>query len=110
MAINYSYYQMSFKGSLIPHTDFDRYVQKATALVDMITQGRASGSQLDEVSMAICAAAECCYQDDNGGVKSSERVGDYSVSYADNNTSHSKRLRKAVSPYLLGTGLMNRSC
>ncbi|MBR6407600.1 MAG: hypothetical protein IKS19_03280 [Clostridia bacterium] len=110
MTVDYEYYTGVYGGNRIPREDFGFCEKRAAALVDMITCGRASQAGTDEVNMAVCAAAEVCFSEDAKGAVQSERVGDYSVSYMsrDENSAGGK-LRRAVAPYLLKTGLMSRA-
>lgn len=109
---DYDYYKNVYHGKAVPSDDFDRAALMATMYIDKITFGRISGNDVDDrIRNACCAAAEVYYSSDAGcsaaaasaAGKSSEKVGDYSVSYSSSYYSESnknKRLYGAVSLWI----------
>ena len=82
--------------------------------IDDVTFGRIGSDVSDNVKNACCALAEVYY---SGSISpraasgvTSEKVGNYSVSYAaaENTGTQSKRLRSAVRLWLGSTGLLYR--
>lgn len=113
---DYQYYKNSFKGKLIPADDFDHAAILATQYIDNVTFGRIGSNVTDTVKNACCALAEIYY---SGSVSpraasgvTSEKVGDYSVSYAaaENVSTQQKRLTSTAKLWLGATGLLYRGC
>lgn len=109
--VDYTYYKDTFKGSSIPEAAFDSLEVKSEAFVSMITFGRIDEESVpDEAKEAICAVAEKMKQlESAGGIKTSESVGNYSVSWkhSDDET-ETKLLRSVARLYLSNTGLLYR--
>lgn len=113
---DYSYYKEKFHGSLIPEDSFERNALQATQYINNVTFGRIGSNVTEAVKNACCAAAEVYY---SGSVSpraasgvTSEKVGNYSVSYAaaENSGTQQKRLKSAVKLWLGSTGLLYRGC
>lgn len=117
---DYAYYSGTYLGTAIDSSIFPRLALRASAVIDQLTFNRAAeyitddtdADTIDLIKMATCAVAEELYQEElNGGQDgiTSERVGNYSVTYSANAqsmmTSGQKRLN-AASLYLGNTGLM----
>lgn len=107
---DYTYYHDNFHGSAVTEADFPGLAVKASAYVKAITFGRSTADR-EEVKDATCAAAEIIQQIEKerfGQAKSSESVGNWSVSYLNpNSLNNSDRIRisQATDFYLSGTGL-----
>lgn len=113
--VDYNYYKNSFGGTAVPEENFLNLSVQASAFIDYITFNRLKGESVqisDEVKMATCAVMDEIKKiNDNGGIKSSESIGDYSVSYANvENSSKSEYKVKysAAALYLGHTGLLYR--
>ena len=113
---DYSYYKDEFHGKLVPEESFERNALQASQYIDNVTFGRIGSGVTNAVKNACCALAEIYY---SGTVSpraasgvTSEKVGDYSVSYAaaENVSTQQKRLRSAVKLWLGATGLLYRGC
>lgn len=114
--VDYQYYRDEFRGKLIPEPDFDHAAMLATQYINNVTFGRIGSGVTDAVKNACCAVAEVYY---SGSVSpraasgvTSEKVGNYSVSYAaaENSGTQQKRLKSAVKLWLGATGLLYRGC
>lgn len=124
---NYEFYTNQFFGDSISGTDFPRLAMRASYFLDYYTMGKAKKNpDAQELKMACCAVAEQyktieaakkAVSDSIGGagVKKSETVGSYSVSYADGEenaksviSDASTSLVNAARLYLAGTGLLYR--
>lgn len=113
---DFDFYKSVFFGESIKLEDFDRYASKASSFLDYYTMGKAKANpDMDEVKMACCAIAEK-YQlveiSANGsGLKKSETVGSYSVSYVSSDevaTAARTDMARLAQQYLAGTGLLYR--
>lgn len=120
---DYAFYTGTFKGSAIASADFDKLALRATAIIDMITFGRAepivtAGADLttiEKIEFATCEVAEQIQkievtQDGNAGI-ASESLGSHSVSYAqtaETKMSAMAKYEKAAKIYLVSTGLLYR--
>ena len=112
--VDYEFYRDNYKGTLIPESSFDNLELKASYFIDSITFNRIvkSGEISEEVAFAVCSVAETINKI-NDGNKLSETIGDYSVTYQNNNSSNSavsenKKMYDAAYPYLINTGLLYR--
>lgn len=114
--VDYAYYTANYGGFLIPEDKFSYYEQKAAAYVNAVTFGHAEGNITADVKNAVCDAAECLFRaSQNKAVSSgisSEKVGDYQVSYTAGGSSAAENgytLMALAVKYRLGnTGLMYR--
>lgn len=122
---SYEFYTGEFCGNIISKEYFPRAVIRAGWYIRKITFGRVSDDfetvypeYIENVKMAVCAAAEEFYLEEqrtmehNGRELSSESNDGYSVTYADGSDSglglaEKKALQKARS-YLAHTGLLSR--
>lgn len=84
---DYEYYINNYEGNLIPSKQFNKYAIIASQYIRANTYSNINENAeiIDEVKMCMCEIAENQYKDDlltedNTGI-SSEKVGDYSVSY-----------------------------
>ena len=114
--VDYAYYTANYGGFLIPEDKFSYYEQKAAAYVNTVTFGRAESNITADVKNAVCDAAECLFRaSQNKAVSSgisSEKVGEYQVSYVNGNEissqSMSQSLYSSVKFWLGNSGLMYR--
>ena len=85
---DYNFYTEVYGGSSLPSASSKKYLNRASYFIDKITFNRLKGTEVDEsVKMAVCSVAEKMYEiDSEGGIKTSETVKSYSVSYANNKT------------------------
>jgi hypothetical protein len=122
--VDYTYYQNDYHGTAI--TDADEFASAAASAarrIDLLTRDRARKNVTGWVKLANCAMAEACRRqeargaklDETGAPVASEKVGDWSVSYAVQAEDMSaagriKALNDAMDaaglPYLALTGLL----
>lgn len=94
-------------------SDFDFYAVKATKVIEQYTFGRVE-TVTDDVKNCCCELAENMQAEAKTSGRSgvtSERVGDYSVSYAsaaDERTERSAECRHILRLWLGSTGLLYR--
>lgn len=98
--IDYTFYTANYKGSEISSAEFDYFEAQAEAVIKEMTLN-ASDDVKDSsaVKMATCAAMEKLFEvlgssSAGSAMVSSERVGEYSVSYR--NVSASEKYEDAV--------------
>lgn len=124
MYATYDYYTNTFGGVIIPAERFNYMMREASAFIDCITFNRTKQMNpadiTDEIRNATCSVAESMYTlTDGSGIetgesKSSEKVGDYQVSFANPTTKSTKVIRNEeiyynlAKRYLLHTGLLYR--
>lgn len=115
--IDYSYYIGIYKGSSIPEAAFDKMANKAQAKVDYYTFNRIdeTADYMNKVKMCCCELAEILYtaetQEQINGSKTSEKVGDYSVSYAnpiETSKIRNEAISQLINEWLAMTGLLYR--
>lgn len=107
--IDYTYYSSVFGGSLIPETDFEKTATKASNAVRLRIFNRNIIDYESAVKNCTCEVAEIIYEHNQlksnyqemvknissgsgSGIKTSEKVGDYSVSNASLSMSELKEL------------------
>lgn len=83
---DYDFYKKVYRGTL-SETDFMRYSERASDYIDgrtdyVLKKAGVPEELSERVKKACCALAETIRGSEKGGVKTSEKVGDYSVSYA----------------------------
>ena len=126
--VDYTWYEQNYllgRDSIIPPDLFDYYATVASAEVkNVVTLGTDMTNPIDEVKAATCEVAEIlCQMDgkseqDDGSVSvpvgvSSEKVGEYSVSYSGNSatdkaTEKRYKVHSAMAKWLGVTGLLYR--
>lgn len=84
---DYAYYEQVYKGTL-SEADFERLSERASDYIDgrtnyILKTAGISENMEERVKKACCALAEIIRNNEAGGIKTSEKVGDYSVSYAE---------------------------
>jgi hypothetical protein len=94
---DYEFYESSFFGSKIPRNDFLYFAARASEYLDSLIF-----PETDEITLAnaCCTCAEILYSAQQEKQITSEKVGDYSVSYAANQTVVADELRSAAARYL----------
>lgn len=101
---DYKFYTDTYKGTL-SEAAFGRLSERASDYIDartnyVLKKGIPAGYE-ERVRKCCCALAEAMEKNEKGGVKSSESVGNYSVSYAvSDKTSAVQRLEEAFQLYL----------
>lgn len=97
--VNSEYYANTFKGTVIPANDVDKYLLKASEKIDELTFNRIvkigfdnlTDFQKEKVQRAVCSHADYIYE--NGtemGQISSYSVLDISISVDNKNTTEAK--------------------
>ena len=67
---DYEFYKTSFFGNVVPESDFNRFSERASVFIDLLTFDRLTdGLPVDErqqkrIKKAVCAAADILYQID----------------------------------------------
>lgn len=106
--VDYTYYTGTYGGKLVKNEDFIRLSSKATAYVNMITQGRIGSNVTDPIKMATCAVMDEMYNQEKGPEIASESSGKESRSYVASGKSNNQKLYEEVKPWLINTGLLYR--
>ena len=113
---DYAYYTDTYKGAVIDTASFDLYAGKATQTIKLYTFNRiADDSVPDEAKMCCCELAEALFKADKEDTKgiASEKVGEYSVTYASPEAREKILMASTVSiinTWLAMTGLLYRGC
>lgn len=99
---NYDFYKDIYGGSNIPSKEvFFGLSVRAGCFIDKITFKRIDENKLtDKIEMAICAVADEMYNIQKVGVKTTETVGNHTVSYANSNSSNESKFYSASKMYL----------
>lgn len=112
---DYTFYSTTFGGTKITADKWNYYAGLASDYIDSATFGQAASvtdtSTLTLMKKACCLCAESVYnaEQSSNGTVSSERIGDYSVSYAGSSTAQQeKSMQMSVKRYLAHTGLLYR--
>ena len=121
MYTDFDFYTNTYYGSLISADDFSALERQAALFVDRLSFNRLNSRWpiTDKVRMAVCAVAEAIKRHEDAiqlaassaGFKSENNDG-YSVTYQDPDVLQAQLLRAqtdAARPYLIYTGLMDRS-
>ncbi len=111
---DFNYYKNVFKGSSITDiATFDNLSERATEYINSVTFGHIDDIT-DNIKRCCCALTEQINLDNNfqnGKLISSEKNGNYSVSYAVPSniaTEHYRKMMVICRRYLFNTGLMYR--
>lgn len=113
---DYSYYKDQFHGSLIPEAEFEYRSARASEYLDWATFGRISEELMEsdtaaalKIRSCCCAVAEADHSYEKIAGKTSEKIGSYSVSYAERtDEAKNNALYRLVDMYLGNTGLLFR--
>lgn len=110
---NYKYYTekyLSGRESVLPESSFAFWERKASQLIRKQTFGNIDESTEipEKVQLCVCEVAERLYQQEQEDtVISSEKVGDYSVTYRNQSREEKQKVISGiVREWLLDTGLM----
>ena len=116
MYADYNYYTTQYGGKMSA-TDYAAFGERATDYIASVTFDRVTGAVLADattgpiVKTCCCAIADAICAGGTISSKTSEKVGDYSVSYdADAGSKLDSRLYRIASMYLSRYGLMYRGC
>ena len=111
----YEYYIDTYKGN-IPKNEFEQLSRTASAKIKSLTFGRIDEQNIpDEVKYCICVIVDKLMNQFQNAGKSSESVGQWSVTYMTSNDGTSE-IKSIVSDYLSecydsnGTPLLYRGC
>ncbi len=113
---DFEYYTNTYKGAVLDTASFDTYARKATQMIKLHTFNRIKEDNIpDEAKMCCCELAETIYkhEKENAGNITSEKVGEYSVSYVDKEKAEAIFQGKCTSiiyNWLATTGLLYRGC
>lgn len=112
--VDYTFYTEIFHGKL-SQEDFERLSVYASAYLEELTMGRASGELTKDVALkvskALCAVADAYLLQEQGGGVASETNDGISVTYVSgvsNAKSDGRRLYEAAALFLGPTGLLYR--
>ena len=113
---DYEYYVATYKGAVLDAASFDSYARKATQMIKLHTFNRIKEDNIpDEAKLCCCELAETIYkhEKENAGNITSEKVGEYSVSYMDKEKAEAIFRGKCTSiiyNWLATTGLLYWGC
>lgn len=111
-----AYYTDTYKGAVIDTASFDLFARKATQEIKKYTLNNINEASIpDDVKMCCCELADLLYKSDQEDTKgiSSEKVGEYSVSYVSPEAKEklmSVSIRSIIYNWLAMTGLLYRGC
>lgn len=99
MYADYTFYTESFFGSKIPEDAFPYFAARATDYINSLDFDEAKA---DETALAncCCACAEVLYAAAPEQSKTSEKVGDYSVTYGSSQLTTAEQLLTLAGRYL----------
>lgn len=100
---DYSFYINLYGGENIPSdSKFSRYGLRASNFINKVTFNRININDIpDEVQMAVCALSDAIYKNDQIGLKTTETVGNHTISYAQiSDSDMDKKLYNLVKTYL----------
>lgn len=83
---DYKFYREVYRGTL-PEADYLRLSERASDYIDgrtgyILKKAGIPDEMSERVKKACCALADTLKGNERGGVKTSEKVGNYSISYA----------------------------
>lgn len=104
---DFDFYKNIYKGNLSA-VDFEILSERASDIIDSRTEFMIKRCGFDNIpeelseriQKACCAVSEALKINENGGAKSSEKVGDYSVSYASGSLTNEQRIENALVTYI----------
>lgn len=112
---DYTFYSTTFGGTKITADKWAYFAGLASDYIDNMTFQKAASvtdeNTLTLIKKACCLCAESIYnaEQSSNGTVSSERIGDYSISFASKTTSQQeKAMQMSVKRYLAYTGLLYR--
>lgn len=112
---DYAFYQNTYKGDLIPSDKFDYYCRKSTQYIKTNTFDRVDENDVPEsVKNCCCELCDVLYkaeQSTKANGITSEKVGEYSVSYESTQNikeNQQKDMMDVLKLWLANTGLLYR--
>lgn len=113
---DYTYYKEKFCGKLIPQDDFLYFAARASEYIGWHTFDRITDEYMKNEEAAVlkiksccCALAESEYKFEQNSDISSEKNGNYSVTYEKkSDSSHNAEKSRIIAMYLGNTGLLYR--
>ncbi len=104
---DYAFYRDIYKGKL-SEADFETFSERSSDVINSRTDfiisrcgfNNFSEELQERIKKACCAGAEAIHINNNGGVKTSEKVGDYSISYAASAITAEQRIDNALMTYI----------
>ena len=102
---DYKFYRETYRGTL-SEADFTRLSKRASDYIDartdyILKRAGIPDEMSERVQKACCALADTIRGNERGGVKTSEKVGNYSVSYtAGTQRTDSQKLDDTIQLYL----------
>lgn len=112
---DWTFYSGTYGGTYILQAEFTRLMILASAYIDAITFDRAAAVEESEtetitaIKFAACSVAEVLKKQEGGGDIKSEKVGNFSVTYADTKTAQlsiESKIEQAAKMFLSTTDLM----
>lgn len=114
LIVDYEFYSETYHGQMT-EADFNRLYVYASAYLEEITMGRASGDLSEttglKAKLALCAVTDAYLLNERGGGIASETNDGISVTYVagiSNAKSEGRRLYEAAALFLGPTGLLYR--
>ncbi len=95
----------SGRAEIVPKTDFDFFVRRATDELSAMCTGEILPVHEESIKNCICEMAEKLFEMERLGNKKSESIDGYSVSYRDDEQNTGK-LWRIASKHLMNTGLL----
>lgn len=98
---DYDFYKNTFFGSKLSEDDFLYFAARASEYID--SKFGENAADEERLAKVCCALAEVIYNEEPGKVVSSEKVGDYSVTFAANasqSASLESRLAETAARYI----------
>ncbi len=110
--VDYEFYSGQYLGVAIPAAEFPQYEREAAVYLDAVTHGNTVGmGDSRQLKMAVCAVADACRANREGGGIANQKLGQWSVDYVrgvSKAKTESQRLYEAAKLYLAGTGMLCR--
>lgn len=104
--IDYTFYVEEFQGDLIPSDYFNKYIERATYLLQRLILNRFVDTYYErQYNLALCEIAEVIYNNPKSVNATSESLGDYSINYSANGDLDIQAYDIALT-YLGNTGLL----
>lgn len=113
MCVDFAYYSGVYGGKIIPENDFDLLAKKSfSRILQAISEREIPEKFNEKVKDCCCEIAEKIYISDSENAKIlSEKIGNYSITYADNSENSAelnKSCKAVIWRYLGNSGLLYR--
>ena len=105
---DFDFYTNEYGGTVVTADNFKSLSIKASAIIDRITFGRATGTE--NVKMAVCAAVDALFAPGEGGRIQSENNDGYSVTYQTRTDAEISQSAICAARIFLPGCLTNRGC